>query len=47
VYYGGSVAGPVFSQVMAASLRQLALPPDAPETETRITQNTLRAGGGA
>jgi cell division protein FtsI (penicillin-binding protein 3) len=51
VYYGGSVAGPVFAQVMAASLRQLALPPDAPETATRMTQNmqpaVARAGGGA
>src|SRR5512139_2729604 len=50
VYYGGSVAGPVFAQVMAASLRQLGLPPDAPETATRMTQNTpplvARAGGG-
>ena len=50
VYYGGSVAGPVFAQVMAASLRQLGLPPDAPETATRVTQNTplaprARAGG--
>jgi cell division protein FtsI (penicillin-binding protein 3) len=52
VYYGGSVAGPVFAQVMAASLRQLALPPDAPETATtRMTQNAppvvARVGGGA
>jgi cell division protein FtsI (penicillin-binding protein 3) len=47
VYYGGSVAGPVFAQVMAASLRQLGLPPDAPETSTRMTQNALSAGGGA
>jgi cell division protein FtsI (penicillin-binding protein 3) len=50
VYYGGSVAGPVFAQVMAASLRQLGLPPDAPETTTRVTQNTPlvpRVGGGA
>ena len=50
VYFGGSVAGPVFAQVMAASLRQLALPPDAPETATRMTQNmqpaVARAGGG-
>ena len=49
VYYGGSVAGPVFAQVMAASLRQLGLPPDAPETATRVTQNTPlapRAGAG-
>ncbi|ODU37749.1 MAG: cell division protein [Thiobacillus sp. SCN 63-374] len=50
VYYGGSVAGPVFAQVMAASLRQLALPPDAPETATRMTQNApvaVRTDGGA
>ena len=51
VYYGGSTAGPVFAQVMAASLRQLAVPPDAPETATRMTQNAqpamARAGGGA
>ncbi|MDZ7583936.1 MAG: penicillin-binding protein 2 [Thiobacillus sp.] len=51
VYFGGSTAGPVFAQVMAASLRQLALPPDAPETATRVTQNAppvmARAGGGA
>ncbi|MEW6119278.1 MAG: penicillin-binding protein 2 [Pseudomonadota bacterium] len=47
VYYGGSVAGPVFAQVMAASLRQLALPPDAPETATRMTQSTVQPGGGA
>ncbi|MFP5417864.1 MAG: peptidoglycan D,D-transpeptidase FtsI family protein [Gammaproteobacteria bacterium] len=50
VYYGGSVAGPVFAQVMGASLRQLALPPDAPETATRLTQNApvvaARAAGG-
>ena len=47
VYYGGSVAGPVFAQVMAASLRQLGLPPDAPETATRMTQHPGPAGGGA
>lgn len=51
VYYGGSTAGPVFAQVMAASLRQLAVPPDAPKTATRMTQNAqpamARAGGGA
>ena len=50
VYYGGSVAGPVFAQVMAGSLRQLGLPPDAPETATKMTQSTppllARAGGG-
>jgi len=50
VYYGGSTAGPVFAQVMAASLRQLAVPPDAPDAATRVTQSALpaaRAGGGA
>ncbi|MFP5380930.1 MAG: peptidoglycan D,D-transpeptidase FtsI family protein [Gammaproteobacteria bacterium] len=47
VYYGGSVAGPVFAQVMAASLRQLGLPPDAPETATRMTQRAPDARGGA
>ncbi len=51
VYYGGSVAGPVFAQVMAGSLRQMGLPPDAPETTTRMTQNApplaVRSGGGA
>jgi len=29
-YYGGAVAAPVFSQVMAGALRMLAIPPDAP-----------------
>ena len=29
-YYGGTVAGPVFSAVMAGALRQLAVPQDAP-----------------
>jgi cell division protein FtsI (penicillin-binding protein 3) len=29
-YYGGTVAAPIFSQVMAGSLRLLAVPPDAP-----------------
>jgi cell division protein FtsI (penicillin-binding protein 3) len=41
----------VFAQVMAASLRQLAVPPDAPDTATRVTQHAppvvARAGGGA
>jgi len=31
VYYGGLVAAPVFSSVMAGTLRLLAVPPDAPE----------------
>ena len=29
-YYGGVVAAPVFSQVMAGALRLLAVAPDAP-----------------
>ena len=29
-YYGGTVAAPVFSSVMAGALRLLAVPPDAP-----------------
>jgi cell division protein FtsI (penicillin-binding protein 3) len=29
-YYGGTIAAPVFSQVMAGALRLLAVPPDAP-----------------
>jgi cell division protein FtsI (penicillin-binding protein 3) len=34
-YYGGTVAAPVFSQVMAGALRLLSVPPDAP------TQNLM------
>lgn len=30
LYYGGLVAGPVFSRIMAGALRFMALPPDAP-----------------
>jgi cell division protein FtsI (penicillin-binding protein 3) len=29
-YYGGAVAGPVFSQVMAGALRLMSVAPDAP-----------------
>ena len=29
-YYGGDVAGPVFSDVMGAALRSLGVPTDAP-----------------
>ena len=29
-YYGGAVAAPVFSRVMAGALRMLSIPPDAP-----------------
>lgn len=38
-HYGGVVAGPVFAQVMAASLRQLGVSPDAPQQPaTRLTR---------
>ncbi|GAA5784538.1 peptidoglycan D,D-transpeptidase FtsI family protein [Chitiniphilus shinanonensis] len=37
-YYGGTVAGPAFSNVMAGSLRMLGVPPDAP------TDNILLPG---
>lgn len=38
-HYGGAVAGPVFAQLMAASLRQLGVTPDAPALPaTRVTQ---------
>ncbi len=40
-YFGGSVAGPVFAQVMAGALRSFGLPPDAPLEPPRITQPTL------
>lgn len=33
-YYGGAVAAPVFSSVMAGALRMLSVPPDAPVTDT-------------
>ena len=29
-YYGGTVAAPVFAQVMSGALRFMAVPPDAP-----------------
>jgi cell division protein FtsI (penicillin-binding protein 3) len=38
-HYGGLVAAPVFAEVMAASLRQLGVSPDAPvEPATRLTR---------
>jgi cell division protein FtsI (penicillin-binding protein 3) len=41
-YYGGTVAAPVFAQVMAAALRQLGIPPDVPESSvTRVTGPAL------
>jgi len=34
LYYGGLVAAPVFSRVMAGALRFMAIPPDAPFDKT-------------
>ena len=36
-YYGGTVAGPLFSQVMAGSLRLLDIPPDNIESQPLLT----------
>jgi cell division protein FtsI (penicillin-binding protein 3) len=35
-YYGGAVAAPVFSTVMGAALRMLAVPQDAPSNNIVI-----------
>lgn len=41
-YYGGAVAAPVFSEVMAGALRLLDIPPDDVET----TKSTIAMAGG-
>ena len=41
-HYGGEVAAPVFSEVMAGSLRALGVPPDAPLRPMQVAQ-TQRA----
>lgn len=47
-HYGGVVAGPVFAQVMAASLRQLRVSPDATaEPGTRVTRPQVTDKPGA
>lgn len=46
-HYGGVVAGPVFAQVMAASLRQLGVSPDAATpAPTRVTRPQVPAKPG-
>lgn len=35
-YYGGTVAAPVFSNVMGGALRMLSVPPDAPTSNTLL-----------
>ncbi|MDX1915832.1 MAG: penicillin-binding protein 2 [Methylophilus sp.] len=39
-YYGGTVAAPVFSNVMSETLRLLAIPPDAPNNNIVIPADT-------
>ena len=46
-YYGGLVAGPVFSRVMAGAIRLMALPPDAPmgaESAPNLSAPVIREG---
>ena len=40
-YYGGTVAGPAFSGIMAGSLRILGVEPDAPSNNTLIPENKI------
>jgi len=51
VYYGGLVAAPVFSEIAAACLRVLGIPPDAPRSRPANNQQRLAglasARGGA
>ena len=40
-YYGGTVAGPAFSNIMAGSLRILGVEPDAPSNNTLIPEHQI------
>ncbi len=42
-YYGGTIAAPVFSAVMADTLRMLAVPQDSPNTNVVINPETSPA----
>jgi cell division protein FtsI (penicillin-binding protein 3) len=43
LYYGGDVAAPVFADIMAESLRLLAVPPDAlPAREPNSAMQAMR-----
>jgi cell division protein FtsI (penicillin-binding protein 3) len=46
-YYGGTVAAPVFSAVMADALRLLDVPADADSAPRHLPVAALRANGGA
>lgn len=39
IYYGGDVAAPVFSQVMAGALRSLGVPPDMPLAPVQMARD--------
>jgi cell division protein FtsI (penicillin-binding protein 3) len=40
-YYGGTVAGPAFSNIMAGSLRIMGVEPDAPSNNTLIPEHKI------
>ncbi|MCR1767077.1 putative peptidoglycan D,D-transpeptidase PenA [Burkholderia glumae] len=44
-YYGGTVAGPVFSSVMGGTLQLLAVPPDAPVKPDAVKPASAAAAG--
>ncbi|MCB1958121.1 MAG: penicillin-binding protein 2, partial [Rhodocyclaceae bacterium] len=43
-HYGGSVAGPVFSQIVAGTLRSMGIAPDAPLVPVQVAQDSHGAG---
>ncbi|MFT4173558.1 MAG: penicillin-binding protein 2 [Rhodocyclaceae bacterium] len=45
-YYGGSVAGPAFSQIMGGSLRALGVRPDAPITPVQVARQNVTSKPG-
>ncbi len=42
-YYGGSVAGPVFGQIVAGALRSMGVAPDAPLVPVKVAQHGAAA----
>ena len=46
-YYAGTVAGPLFSRVMEASLRSLGVAPDAPLTPIQLARRQAEESAGA
>ena len=43
-YYGGTVAAPVFSKIMASAMRILHVPPDKPKMLTAAAYHPNRGG---